>query len=112
MDAGPLTRTTLEIVMLRNKVAYGRLTCVYCKADVEDSGWHLEHFTPLSKGGTNTVDNLGVSCPTCNTSKGVKAYADVDRLNEDYLRVEQVTFVERILHAAADKYDLLSSLVE
>jgi len=96
--------------MLRNSVAYGRLTCVYCKVDVHDQSWHLEHFTPLSRGGSNDASNLGIACSTCNTSKGVKLYEEMPRLNEDYLKVEQVTFVENILHEAAEKYDLMSSV--
>ena len=34
--------------------------------------WELDHFIPLSKGGSNTLDNLRICCPTCNRSKGAK----------------------------------------
>lgn len=30
----------------------------------------LEHLKPLSKGGGNDLDNLGLSCLSCNAMKG------------------------------------------
>jgi hypothetical protein len=33
--------------------------------------WHVDHLTPFAHGGTNTRDNLCVSCPSCNLSKGM-----------------------------------------
>lgn len=33
---------------------------------------HLEHKTPLSRGGSNEKRNLGVSCQRCNLKKGTK----------------------------------------
>lgn len=46
--------------------------CAYCgvpifwhvKGDV-----HVDHMTPVSRGGLNTVDNLALSCETCNKQK-------------------------------------------
>jgi 5-methylcytosine-specific restriction endonuclease McrA len=34
-----------------------------------------DHIVPLSKGGTNTLDNYAVRCSTCNTSKGAAVWA-------------------------------------
>ncbi len=31
---------------------------------------HIDHITPLSKGGEHMMYNLCVSCPSCNCSKG------------------------------------------
>jgi hypothetical protein len=33
--------------------------------------WHVDHLTPFAHGGTNTRDNLCVSCPACNLAKGM-----------------------------------------
>jgi 5-methylcytosine-specific restriction endonuclease McrA len=44
--------------------------CSYC---LKVSGQlHLEHCTPLSRGGWNTIDNVVVACSSCNLSKGTK----------------------------------------
>lgn len=42
--------------------------CTYCGISCESS-YHIDHIDPLSKGGTHTLSNLTVSCPTCNFSK-------------------------------------------
>jgi len=41
-------------------------TCVYCG----DRGEEIEHIIPKSKGGTNSVHNLTLSCRKCNIKKG------------------------------------------
>lgn len=45
--------------------------CYYCSSDISE-GYHIEHKTPLSRGGTDTKDNLCLSCKQCNWSKGKK----------------------------------------
>lgn len=45
--------------------------CVYCGKPCH-TDYHLDHITPLSKGGTHTVDNFAIACPFCNISKGAK----------------------------------------
>jgi 5-methylcytosine-specific restriction endonuclease McrA len=42
--------------------------CVYCPAPLTD-GYHVDHRTPLSKGGSNWPDNLQLTCGTCNMKK-------------------------------------------
>lgn len=41
--------------------------CVYCGC--EDGPHELDHVTPWSKGGDHKVDNLVVSCRSCNRRK-------------------------------------------
>jgi 5-methylcytosine-specific restriction endonuclease McrA len=43
--------------------------CPYC-----DGGRYLviDHIIPLSRGGTNTKDNIQAICVQCNSSKGNK----------------------------------------
>jgi 5-methylcytosine-specific restriction endonuclease McrA len=48
------------------RVQEGR--CAYCDTDLS-TGYHVDHFNPLSKGGTNWPDNLRLSCPKCNLRK-------------------------------------------
>jgi hypothetical protein len=46
--------------------------CEYCQApqDICAYTFHLEHITPRSKGGEETLANYGLSCFFCNSSKG------------------------------------------
>lgn len=45
--------------------------CYYCGTDITDR-YHLEHKTPLSRGGEHSLDNVCLACPSCNASKGSK----------------------------------------
>jgi 5-methylcytosine-specific restriction endonuclease McrA len=45
--------------------------CFWCGKSLED-GYHIDHFYPISRGGDNSIENLVVSCPHCNLSKGAK----------------------------------------
>lgn len=44
--------------------------CFWCDTYTEKI--HLDHITPLAKGGKHTINNLVVSCPECNFKKGAK----------------------------------------
>lgn len=46
--------------------------CVYCGCDLLETGKHLDHILPLSRGGLHTITNIQYTCPTCNMSKGDK----------------------------------------
>ena len=66
----------------KNIKKHGVLTCVYCGEPCEEF-WHLEHKIPLSRGGTNAIDNLAISCPSCNLSKATKTYDEyMEIINE------------------------------
>jgi 5-methylcytosine-specific restriction endonuclease McrA len=43
--------------------------CVYCKVDITEER-HIDHIFPIAKGGTNTDDNIQLTCPKCNIMKG------------------------------------------
>ena len=45
--------------------------CNYCGVDCSDS-FHVDHIEPLSLGGEHSLNNLAISCPHCNLSKGSK----------------------------------------
>jgi len=47
--------------MQRNK-------CAYCQKDLDD-GYHVDHITPLCRGGSNWPRNLQMLCEPCNLSK-------------------------------------------
>lgn len=43
--------------------------CYLCGEFVDFDSFEVEHHIPISKGGTNGLDNLYCSCPTCNAIK-------------------------------------------
>ncbi len=45
--------------------------CYYCSISIEEM-CHIEHMTPISKGGSNWIDNICLACIPCNRTKGVK----------------------------------------
>jgi 5-methylcytosine-specific restriction endonuclease McrA len=44
--------------------------CFYCSAKL--TLYHVDHFIPLSRGGTNWPDNIVASCGPCNVEKNAK----------------------------------------
>ena len=60
---------TLQGYNIRNYLLekHGR-KCFYCGKTVSD--FEVEHMFPKSKGGSNRIDNLTLSCHDCNEKKG------------------------------------------
>lgn len=46
--------------------------CFHCDKKISGRKCHIDHITPLAKGGTHSAENLGPSCPKCNLSKSAK----------------------------------------
>ena len=44
--------------------------CLCCGKKEPDVSMTVDHIVPLSKGGSNTIDNLQPLCGTCNSKKG------------------------------------------
>lgn len=47
--------------------------CVYCGINTATT---RDHIIPLSRGGSNTIDNINPSCLICNDSKGTKLLSE------------------------------------
>ena len=71
-----LNLETVQKVYEDNIKKYGTLTCYLCLKSISFGKDHLEHKTPLCKGGTNEYDNLGVACQKCNCKKHTKTEAE------------------------------------
>lgn len=66
---GELTIKTIQLVYEDSVKQYGTLTCYLCLKPILFGKDHLEHKTPLSRGGTNEYRNLAIACQYCNCSK-------------------------------------------
>lgn len=45
-----------------------RAKCWWCGISVK-TGFHVDHLIPLARGGSNSPENIVISCPKCNTSR-------------------------------------------
>src|SRR5688572_3141771 len=51
--------------------------CEYClsQARFSTQAFSVEHIFPRSRGGQSSLENLGLSCPGCNTHKYNKTHS-------------------------------------
>jgi 5-methylcytosine-specific restriction endonuclease McrA len=57
-----------------------KVRCTYCKAIVPKGKRHLDHATPLCRGGEHCVKNLVPACAKCNQSKFKSTAAEFRKL--------------------------------
>jgi 5-methylcytosine-specific restriction endonuclease McrA len=53
--------------------------CFYCGEllyKTLNSVYHTEHMNPLSRGGSNDISNIVLSCADCNLRKGTKTHEE------------------------------------
>lgn len=63
--------------------------CRYCGKCAPDVTLHVDHITPISRGGGNRMANLITACAECNLGKGIISMSDENRaellaFNEQY----------------------------
>lgn len=49
--------------------------CRYCSKDLEGRG-HIDHLTPVARGGSNKSSNLTLCCEACNLAKTSKSFEE------------------------------------
>lgn len=88
--------------------------CAYCEADLEPTGYHVDHIRPLSRGGRNDIINLVCACPTCNLSKSDKTLPEwfdyleaINRLT-DTLAMNIIAVHEQWIQDHSDKNGQIS----
>lgn len=54
-----------------NKLKEQNEKCYYCGCELKED-YHIDHKTPICRGGLNIKDNICCSCPACNLSKNDK----------------------------------------
>lgn len=62
-------------------------TCYYCERKVPTTRIAFDHILALSKGGSNSVENLCVSCSDCNQTKHDKLLRDFITLGQQLLEL-------------------------
>jgi 5-methylcytosine-specific restriction endonuclease McrA len=85
--------------------------CAYC--GVKDLPLQIEHIHPRSKGGSNSITNLTLSCEKCNIKKGTKDIKDF--LKKDPSKLQKILAQAKKLLADAaavnaTRYKLLEVL--
>jgi len=70
---------TVETVSRREVYRRGGGRCYMCLEPIAFEDMHLEHATPLSRGGSHSYQNCRPSCESCNLSKGAKTFEEVAR---------------------------------
>lgn len=50
--------------------------CIYCTSKLDELKSHLDHRTPLARGGTNSPENLQLLCARCNSEKHAKTHSE------------------------------------
>jgi len=77
-------------------------TCQYCGRKTPEVILELEHIIPLSKGGTDELDNLTTSCFECNRGKGVSLLDTI--LKDRDIHDETILLAEREFQLAEYNY--------
>lgn len=45
--------------------------CYWCNKELNNL-YHIDHYMPIAKGGNHNIENLVISCPSCNLRKHSK----------------------------------------
>lgn len=67
-SGGRVTKEDLALILKAHTDSKGRLRCARCGKVIKGQ-YHLDHFIPLVKGGTNDPGNFRVMHPKCNLTK-------------------------------------------
>lgn len=82
-------RSTATRDRFRRIIAKDEPPCHVCGNHIDYQAHHLhpdsftiDHITPLNRGGTDTLDNIGAAHRRCNRAKSDKVAAGVDFVTE------------------------------
>ncbi len=66
-------------------------TCQYCGQKAPDVVLHVDHISPVSKGGRNDLLNLITACEGCNSGKGARELSDDSALAKQREQLAQMS---------------------
>ena len=58
-------KVTLEDI----QTLYAQKICFYCNSELSENEKTVDHKIPVSRGGTNAMNNLVICCHSCNSKK-------------------------------------------
>ena len=61
-----------SLSQLRSMYDAQKHKCIICKRGMLEKQYTVDHIVPLSRGGTNYIDNIQLLCSTCNKQKAAK----------------------------------------
>lgn len=67
-----------------------KFTCQYCGKKAPDVILHLDHITPISKGGDDDILNLVTACVDCNLGKGARELDDDTAIQKRREQLEEL----------------------
>lgn len=67
-----------------------KFTCQYCGRKAPDIILQIDHIIPVSKGGTNDLLNLIISCVDCNLGKSNRTLADTTIIDRKRSQMEEL----------------------
>ena len=65
-------------------------TCQYCGKKAPDIILEIDHINPVSKGGTNDIENLVSACFDCNRGKGARKLSDLSEVEKSRRQLEEL----------------------
>lgn len=75
-QAGGLTLQTIQQAYESNIRRFGVLTCHLCERPIKFGQDSVDHKTPITRGGSNQLNNLDIAHRVCNSAKNNKTVAE------------------------------------
>lgn len=82
--------------------------CEYCRMhqSLQGATFHVEHISPLSKGGRDDLENLALACPSCNLYKSDRTQV-VDPVTKEQVQFFHPRQQDWQQHFAWDEYAIV-----
>ena len=87
------TKNSHQKRLLKYKIAKGKnyVRCCFCKKVILLSEATLEHKIPLAFGGSWGLNNLCLSCKSCNWDRGIAEFEEYQLWKRGYLKTKPIT---------------------
>ena len=85
--------------------------CQYCGHPLDFEGFEIDHVVPTSRGGPNVIENMRLSCFSCNSSK--RAH-DIEAIRRSLARgyIEEAVSAIRSFAPLTDQSQIAAEIVE